>query len=97
MQGSKDQQPHRAREKGKSRHNQPIRHNTACRSAELFATVTARQVLQPRDLMRRLDGSILPCLEYVPGTALLVIPIDHSDIGRRTLAISLLYTRTAGI
>lgn len=50
-----------------------------CRSAELFATVTARQLLQPRDLMRRLDRSILPCLACVPGTALLVIPIDHSE------------------
>lgn len=49
-----------------------------CRSAELFATVTARHVLQPRDLMRRLDRSILPCLACVPGTALLVIPIGHS-------------------
>lgn len=37
-----------------------------------------RQVLQPRDLMRRLYRSILPCLACVPGTALLVIQIDHS-------------------
>ncbi|KAH8782941.1 hypothetical protein F5883DRAFT_134011 [Diaporthe sp. PMI_573] len=39
--------------------------------------------------MRRLDRSILPCLACVPGTALLVLPIDHSEIGRRKLAISL--------
>ena len=78
--------------KRKSRQDQPIRHSTDCRStAELFATINARQVLQPRDLMRRVDRSSLPCLACVPGTALLVIPIDHSELGRRTPAISLLH------
>lgn len=36
------------------------------------------KALQPRELMRRLHRSIMPCLACVPGTALLVLPIDHS-------------------
>lgn len=47
----------------------PIQHRTHCRSA----------ALQPRVLMRRLRSWILPCLERVPGTALLVMTIDHSE------------------
>lgn len=44
---------------------------TACRSTGLFATLDARQVLQPRELVRRLVRSILPGLACIPGTALL--------------------------
>lgn len=68
-------------EKKQSREpNQPIRHNCACRSAGLFATVDARQVLQPRDLVRRVE-QVNPALSglQIPGTALLVLPIDHSE------------------